>query len=335
MVELGRMHLTSLRYIVQHPSRVRLLGFVTFFLLALLLLEQKSQAPGPALMQDAWLPSEANPRACLDHIGITDARSVTFFQRNAHLVQDVRYHCLASLVFMAWDTLLTFGNEVEYVWRVPWKSKIKWLYLYFRYVPLIVHIAFEFAIFDLTSGYAAPSTCKAWLMLIWIILQLSSSLFEYILALCTYALFNRSRYIAFLFSILIAGEIVSAAFTAKELFAETAFETVCILVYLPRRNMMYACFVLATHATLASLVVSKSLLAARAGRGRTPLVSLLIKQGVAYYGILIVYFSVSFVSIVQADNRAISLFMSRFFLPFCFRDWFPLTFVSLAGGLLR
>ncbi|KAH7884967.1 hypothetical protein F5I97DRAFT_1305679 [Phlebopus sp. FC_14] len=235
--------------------------------------------------------------------------SITFFQRNAHLVRNVRSHCLASLTFMAWDTLLTFSDEVDYIWSIPWKSKVKWLYFFLRYIPLAGHGAFQLAIVHLTSGYAPASTCRAWMIFVWTLVQVTSTLFEFVLGLCAYALFNRSRLVALLLGALIGGEIIISGLTLRGAVVEMPFETVCTLVSFPKGDAVYASFVAAVQSTLAWLILSKSYLAFRTGWGRTPLVSFLIKRVIITYGILIVFISLSFAVILRSDNRAATLFM--------------------------
>ncbi|KAH7884968.1 hypothetical protein F5I97DRAFT_1305716 [Phlebopus sp. FC_14] len=125
--------------------------------------------------------------------------SIAFFQTNAHVVSDVISHSFASLTFMTWDTLLMFGDEVEYVWVTPWKSKVKWLYLYLRYIALAMHVAFTTEIFHLTSGHTGASTCRAWTIFQWIIVLLNVMSLQSLLALCAYALCNQSRRITLLY----------------------------------------------------------------------------------------------------------------------------------------
>ncbi|KAH7884969.1 hypothetical protein F5I97DRAFT_1881294 [Phlebopus sp. FC_14] len=73
--------------------------------------------------------------------------------------------------------------------------------------------------------------------------------------------------------------------------------------------MMSATAVLATYTIFICIIILKSCLAIRSGFGRTPLVSLLIREGITIYGFVIVYFAVALISIMQGDDRAMTLFM--------------------------
>ncbi|KIJ20649.1 hypothetical protein PAXINDRAFT_66815 [Paxillus involutus ATCC 200175] len=98
-----------------------------------------------------------------------------------------------------------------------------------------------------------------------------------------YALFNKSRYVAILLSLLIACEIINICICVSETVPSVSFETICILVPVPKRTMTYGIIVPITQTTLVGSIIFKSVLARYSGWGRTPLVSLLIREGVGTY----------------------------------------------------
>ncbi|KZT38554.1 hypothetical protein SISSUDRAFT_1061908 [Sistotremastrum suecicum HHB10207 ss-3] len=59
-------------------------------------------------------------------------------------VQDLHFHatigCVSAFSWLVWDMLISFDDEVRYVWRSP-NSICKYLYFYSRYIGLAILIA--------------------------------------------------------------------------------------------------------------------------------------------------------------------------------------------------
>ncbi|KAF8836208.1 hypothetical protein BDN67DRAFT_958338 [Paxillus ammoniavirescens] len=233
--------------------------------------------------------------------------SVSFFQSRAESVRDVRTQCLASFVFHVWDAILMFGDEVEYIWPVPWKSTTKLMYLYLRHTNLIIHGVFTLSIAHLTSGYASASACRLSFFVGIVAVQISHTCVEYLLATRAYALFNKNRYVAILLSLLIAGEIINISICVSETIPGVSFETVCVLIPVPKRTMTYGIIVPITQTILVGSIIFKSVLARYSGWGRTPLVSLLIREGVGTYLLMTMLFGFAAIWCLSEDERGVSL----------------------------
>ncbi|KZV74975.1 hypothetical protein PENSPDRAFT_681416 [Peniophora sp. CONT] len=74
---------------------------------------------------------------------------------------------LASITFLIYDHVLTFGDEVEYVWKAP-RNITKYLFLFNRYtVPIVICICMR-AFTGVQSGplsnelFACSFNCKVW-----------------------------------------------------------------------------------------------------------------------------------------------------------------------------
>ncbi|KIJ65438.1 hypothetical protein HYDPIDRAFT_110510 [Hydnomerulius pinastri MD-312] len=232
---------------------------------------------------------------------------MTFFQSHPDIVRSVRTHCLASLIFQLWDIGLTLGDEVEYIWSMPWSYKVKWLFLYLRHVNFATHLAYQLAMRYLTSGEAPVSTCRSFFLLGYTVIQLSNTCVEFILAMRAYALFNRSRHIALLIAALIGAEIAGVIVSASDMLSQVPFGTVCILVYMPMETLPYAALVPVTQTVLLGLILFRTTLAAHAGWGRTPLASLLIREGFAVYFVMIAIFAFSLVARFHEDDGVMAL----------------------------
>ncbi|KAF9219793.1 hypothetical protein BS17DRAFT_378963 [Gyrodon lividus] len=238
---------------------------------------------------------------------MSTADSATFFQSHTDCVRDIRTHCLAALVFHIWDAALTFEDEIEYIWPIPWKYTVKILYLFLRHVNLIIHGAYGLSISHLTSGYASKSACKLSFIFGIVMMQILHTCVESLLALRAYALFNKSRYVAILLSLLMAAEFVNMCISVSEIVSSASFETVCILIPVARKTLSSGIIVPITQTTLVGSITFKSIVAKYSGWGRTPLVSLLIREGLAIYLLTIFLFGLAAICSFREDERGISL----------------------------
>ncbi|KIJ64953.1 hypothetical protein HYDPIDRAFT_111643 [Hydnomerulius pinastri MD-312] len=237
----------------------------------------------------------------------TPLASLTFFEGHPDIVRDVRSNCFASLALMVWDSLLTFGDEVEYIWPTPRISKFKCLYLFLRYINLAALTATAVAISFLTSGSASELTCRIWFVFVVFIGQFSSTLTEVILAVRAYALCSRSRRIALFLCILIWSELITASLVTlgRARGTRASFGTVCLLIDLPKKTLFHAIPLLITQTALMGLITIKSVLAAQAGWGRTPLVSLLMREGIVVYFAMLGFLAFALMAYIQRDDRSI------------------------------
>ncbi|KDQ52714.1 hypothetical protein JAAARDRAFT_198061 [Jaapia argillacea MUCL 33604] len=59
----------------------------------------------------------------------------------AHDALMINYSALSSIAFLVWDLLLTFDDEVTYIWPQPKRSPSKWLFLFTRYYSLVCQMS--------------------------------------------------------------------------------------------------------------------------------------------------------------------------------------------------
>ncbi|KIJ61235.1 hypothetical protein HYDPIDRAFT_31538 [Hydnomerulius pinastri MD-312] len=195
---------------------------------------------------------------------------------------------------MVWDILVTYQAEVEHIWPKPRTSLFKWLFIYLRYFNLFVQIWHQVAISHLTNGEEHTSLCNAWYIWAVVISQASSTVIEVILAVRVFALFNKSRRLACFLVILIAAEVVT--------MAVNSFHTI------PAIPSSDAAVFLVTQSILLGLTIFKHVTAVRSGWGRTPLVSLIIRDSSAVYVVMIVVTGAMFTDWKLQDERTVIMF---------------------------
>ncbi|KAG0700498.1 hypothetical protein DFH29DRAFT_931776 [Suillus ampliporus] len=224
------------------------------------------------------------------------------------LAREVNYHLVSSFVLLLWDIVLTSKSEIEYIWPKPRNSFFKWLYFFLRYFSLATQIFHQFAVPYLNSGKAPRSTCSAWYIYTIILGQVQTTAVEIILAVRVYALFNKSRRIAIILGLQMILEYIILVILVGDYFNKIPSIPYCILSKPPSQILYHAIAAVATQSTLLGLSLTKHIMARRAGWGRAPLVSLLIRDGTATYLLICVIFSCigSFCKI--RDERTVIMF---------------------------
>ncbi|KAG1744444.1 hypothetical protein EDB19DRAFT_516327 [Suillus lakei] len=206
------------------------------------------------------------------------------------LAREVHHHLISSFALQLWDIVITLQSEIQHIWPKPWNSFFKWLYLFLRYFSLATQIFHQFAVPYLNSGKASKSSCFSWYVYTALIAQFQTTAVEIILAVRVYALFNRSRRVAVILGSQMTLEYIILVIVVGGYFHRIPSIPYCILSKPPYQIIYHAIAVVATQSTLLGLALIKHILARRAGWGRAPLVSLLIRDGTATYFIICVIF---------------------------------------------
>ncbi|KAH9847442.1 hypothetical protein C2E23DRAFT_848474 [Lenzites betulinus] len=206
-----------------------------------------------------------------------------------------RFHTLSSAVWLLYDLLTTFDQEVEFVWRSP-NSIPKFLYLVSRYVGL-------FGQFTLASGIL-PVFCRGQLLTSLIFFPCLIMSIELSLMLRIDALYGRSRKVRVVLLTAFVLEVASAAWlnglTYPTVFAELQpfppkwpFKG-CIFPVLDIYWYKFCWFpIIAFETLLFGLNTAKC---TSYGRMDTPLIFRLFRDGTAYFAIAFVFMLVCIVS---------------------------------------
>ncbi|KAH7909306.1 hypothetical protein BJ138DRAFT_1155553 [Hygrophoropsis aurantiaca] len=202
--------------------------------------------------------------------------------------QIVRYHSIASLIFLAWDILVSLDDEVQYIWPKTRTAKFKWLYMVIRYGALGQQLFNQFVLGYMLNNETPPRICRAWLLYAISTTQAMSTAVEFIIITRVYVLYNKSRLIALLLFVLVAAEISMMVINSVHTVPILQSSSRCIFAKPPREIVYYSLTVLLTQSTLLALTVIKHTVSRRMGLGRTPLVSQLIRDGTVFYGIMFV-----------------------------------------------
>ncbi|KDQ52720.1 hypothetical protein JAAARDRAFT_210403 [Jaapia argillacea MUCL 33604] len=149
---------------------------------------------------------------------------------------------LSSITFLVWDILLTFDEEVAYIWPQPQWSPSKWLFLFTRYFSLACQIVLylrSLGVFG--TSHHSHHSCLWWLVFQSISLQALMTAIELILSIRVYALYAGSRHIRM---------FIVALFTFEFIMVIP-----CLSISLSRTRFAAGCTPIATKSSMVFLAI--------------------------------------------------------------------------------
>jgi len=238
---------------------------------------------------------------------MTLPRQTRVFSLEYHkAVCDVHYQLVAAFTFLVWDSILTFQDEVEYIWRMR-QCIFKWFYFYFRYVSLATHIFHLVVSSHLSSGHTSDFLCRMWYRYVFLITQVSDCMIEIILATRVFALFNRSRKVGILFGVLILSHL-GVSGTSIVQFPEAEYFEACILPY-PQKEMVASqiSLVFTFQSITIGMTVFKHAVWDGPGRRRVPTLSFLVQDAARNYVTFFLLGSISLAACGLDDLRGMAI----------------------------
>ncbi|KDQ50275.1 hypothetical protein JAAARDRAFT_63317 [Jaapia argillacea MUCL 33604] len=205
----------------------------------------------------------------------------------------ISYSQNASLAFLVWDIIITYGDEVELVWSLSNRSLMKWLFLFARYFPVLSQTIIMMEgnwVFGMNMGLGA---CRARFVCHCLATQAMTVCVESVLMIRVYALFDHHRLMFAFLMLLLALEVLSIIPAYILLIPKLEFTSICVPVKTSITTMFFgyiALSALALQTILTLLTLFKTAFAIRAGWGRTPkikpIIHLLIRDGTWVFGVI-------------------------------------------------
>lgn len=206
----------------------------------------------------------------------------------------------------------------------PQKRVFKCLYIYFRYFSLLIQATHPGLVEYLVGSHDSPSFCLAWSIYASLVGQVHVTAVEMVLAVRVYALFNRSRRIAFLVGFHILLQVTSSVVNVIYTIRAAKYHEYCIFSKPPLQLTYHGIIVLSTQITLMGLTLLKTVLARRSGWGRTPIVSLLLRDSSAVFVVIsaLCLLTIGFCRLNGEGAIVMLLYIWPFILLFCADDMF-------------
>jgi len=200
-------------------------------------------------------------------------------------VQLLRYHGVGALFFLLWDTLITFEDEVKYIWPQSRLSPTKWVFLFTRYFGLMIQARLVSVNLSLTFDGLSVDICRE--------LYISQVVFGGVLMACiqavlmlrVYALYIRDRRVAYVMTALLIGEVGSI----PGIIYKTMPDNVGMLCMQPitvRDIVFFGVSAVLPQLLVLGLTIVKFMSGLRAGWGNIPIVSRLVRDDIILVSII-------------------------------------------------
>ncbi|KAG2015467.1 hypothetical protein CC2G_008737 [Coprinopsis cinerea AmutBmut pab1-1] len=205
------------------------------------------------------------------------------FQTQLH--QDLNRASGAALAAILWDWAITFGDEVELIWSKSHSSWLKWIFLFTRYYIILASIAARAveAVMVFSDHYLSWTSLRVWYSCQVLVASHAMSALEVVLMIRVYALYNRPRWMATLFVLLLLLEngIVLVGIIAH--LPKDSFHPMDLVENLPPSFSYFGFTTMAVQGVIMYLTVRRYM----QGPWKTiPLVKLIFRDGTLAFTVL-------------------------------------------------
>ncbi|CAK5281741.1 unnamed protein product [Mycena citricolor] len=199
---------------------------------------------------------------------------------NSQLLFDLHKTAVAALAFYVWEYLITFDDEVRYIWTKP-RKWVKFVFVFLRYFPFALilsnRILTDKVFNGATISYAA---LRAWYVAQVAVAHLAMTGVEIIMMTRVYALYRNNRWIGWGFVLLWIAETVVVLVGLFVTLPGLHFKPELMATSVPHSFAYLAISALVSQAIILGLTVYRY----RAGEwAGTSLGTLLIRDGSMVY----------------------------------------------------
>lgn len=207
---------------------------------------------------------------------------------NVLKTQQVSHSEIASATWITYDIIISFGDEVEYIWKKQW-TMAKVLYIFARYLPFAFQMALLALNVDGTTGlFWAKADCKQWTIVQAVILQVIITVVDIILMARVYALFERNRKLLIAMIVGYAAEIAYMSYVLSFVAPRLSFNDECFVIASPSLFTYYWVVSLAYETILFLLTLWKFAAAVKSGWGERPIMRQFVRDGTWAYTLIFV-----------------------------------------------
>lgn len=196
--------------------------------------------------------------------------------RHARGSQVVGWSYASAVAFLIYDVLITFGDEVRFIWPLPW-TFTKALYFFIRYFPILLEMSTQFYGTPLLSY--PPEACYVWNVYQGVAVLLLIVSVDYILILRVYGMYPRNRPVKYILTSLYLAEIVTMAVGIYLASPRFQFDIHCVVTKAPPIFLMTVGVPIVYQTLLFLVTIYKFAEAAKKGWGHIPVVQLLLRDG--------------------------------------------------------
>ncbi|KAF8991049.1 hypothetical protein BDQ17DRAFT_313967 [Cyathus striatus] len=203
-------------------------------------------------------------------------------------VRSMNMHLVSSLIFLIWDIMITFDDEVRYIWRLPRFSPTKWIFLITRYIAVFslcrmcsLNIPLPLSLTPPESSvcvriYIAQKTCSGVLFICAQALLMTRA--------C--ALYFCNRKVAISMGVFLILQVPSIPVIIHFLLPKH-YAVMCIKITAARDVILFSVVSIVPFLIILGLTITKYVTGLKAGWGQIPIVSLLVKDDIRLVSIFV------------------------------------------------
>jgi len=202
-------------------------------------------------------------------------------------IELLRYH-EASLAFLVWDTVITWADEVQYIWPQPRLSPTKWIFLFTRYFGLLAQARLVSVNLSLILDALSVDVCRE--------LYISQVAFGGILLACiqailmlrVYALYIQDHRVAYTMIAILVAELASMPAIIYEAVPKDT-GMLCMKPITARDMILFGVSAIFPQLLVLGLTIIRFLWGLRAGWGRIPIVSHLVRDHIILVSVILIW----------------------------------------------
>ncbi|KDR80974.1 hypothetical protein GALMADRAFT_241553 [Galerina marginata CBS 339.88] len=201
-------------------------------------------------------------------------------------IQLVSYHEVGALVFLMWDIMITFADEVQYIWPQNRRSPTKWVFLFTRYFGLLAQARLVSINLSLGMGTYSLDVCRMIYTSQVVFGGMLMACIQSVLMLRVYALYTQDHRIAFAMIALLVAELGFIP-GAIHLTMPTSTGNMCMKPITIFDIALFGASALFPQLLVLGLTILKFLCGIRAGWGKIPIVSRLVRDDIILVSVIV------------------------------------------------
>ncbi|KIJ65360.1 hypothetical protein HYDPIDRAFT_110403 [Hydnomerulius pinastri MD-312] len=204
------------------------------------------------------------------------------------LLQITEYSTIASVAVIVWEVLITFGDEVKYIWSKPRGARVKWLYLFGKYFGIVSQIFNVALLLGLAEKIPVPiGWCRGYHSFQVAILELLLLAFDIVLLLRVYALYARNTLAMGLGASAILIEFITTVVAAALAIPATPYDPACLVFDTPTGIFIFMIGTAVSQTILLALAYRKKRNVVRVDHQRTSVAWVTIRDGILAFAAII------------------------------------------------
>lgn len=212
---------------------------------------------------------------------------------------------LGSLVFLLYEIVITFDDEVNLIWSRPNTCWVKWIFLFIRYFALAAQLANRSIESAIRSNlYLDTELLRHWFSCQVVVATILMLAVELVLMARVYALYKKSMCIGGILLVLLLGEVLTVLIGVAMTAPGNDFGVKNILASSPSSYTSFGIAAAISQFTILVLTLVKYRTAVKGGWGNAPIMLVMVRDGIVAFVILLVVTMMTIIATMLPNEYA-------------------------------